>query len=65
MIEIGPNLAAFLMALIPSLAILIAAIAAFIHIHSVNAIQETAQDTNKRVTDMQKQIGNRTNGAAL
>lgn len=53
MVEIGPNLAAFLMALIPSLAILAAAVAAFIHTRSVDAIRRTAQDTNERVSDIQ------------
>lgn len=50
MLEIGPNLAAFLMALIPSIAILAGAVAITLHSRAVRDIGDTASDTNRKVS---------------
>lgn len=54
MLEIGPNLLTLLMALIPSVAILAAAIAAYIHTKTVDQIRATTSDTNEKVTHVQR-----------
>lgn len=54
MLEIGPNLLTLLMALIPSIAILAAAVAAYIHTKTVEQIRATTVDTNEKVTKVQR-----------
>lgn len=60
MLEIGPNLLTLLMALIPSVAILAAAIAAYIHTKTVDQIRRVTQDTNEKVSQVQRTLNGST-----
>lgn len=55
-LDIGTNLLTLLMALIPSVAILAAAIAAYIHTKTVEQIRTTAEDTNRQVTKLTERV---------
>lgn len=56
MLEIGPNLLTLLMALIPSIAIIAAAVAAYIHTKTVEQIRNTTLDTNDKIAQVQRTL---------